>query len=298
MRARTLALAAVALGSAAVAPPLAQADTLLIKVSEVNAGTGAGPGGDFVELQMYAPGQNLLAGHDVDVYDAAGNHTYSTLPFTAPVANGGNQRSVLIGDASGADRPDSLLDIPAAGGAVCFGDTAPFDCASWGGFVAQPGFPDPQAANAPAITYGSSLTRSIAPGCPTLLEDSDDTGSSQADFSLATPSPRNNAATPTEAPCDPGPPPPPPADVTPPETAIVKAPNGRTEKKSARIRFESSEAGSSFACSRDRKPFRSCRSPMRYRNLDEGRHKFQVRAIDVAGNVDLTPAKARWRIVG
>jgi len=46
-----------------------------------------------------------------------------------------------------------------------------------------------------------SLERSIAPGCPTLLEAGDDTDNSSADFTLAAPSPRNNATTPTETAC-------------------------------------------------------------------------------------------------
>ena len=57
---------------------------------------------------------------------------------------------------------------------------------------------------APALVSGMALRRSIAPGCSTLLEPSDDTNDSATDFSLTTPNPRSNSVTPTEMPCTPG----------------------------------------------------------------------------------------------
>jgi hypothetical protein len=80
----------------------------------------------------------------------------------------------------------------------------PIDCVSWGTFSGNnsPNFPAGAAgAAAGALNVGQSLTRSITPGCPTLLEVSDDTNSSAADFFLTTPSPRNNGVFPTETGC-------------------------------------------------------------------------------------------------
>jgi hypothetical protein len=293
------AAAIATMAAIALCPAAASADTLAIKIIEVNPGTAAGPGnGDFVELQMFAPGQNLVAGHDVELYDAAGNKLNAQMapPFSANVAQGASQRSILIGDPALAPdlADDTLLDVPLAGGAACFGDTFPFDCVTWGSFAAQGVLPDPQTANAPALTAGSSLTRSIAPGCPTLLEDADDTRSSAADFALAAPTPRNNSAQPTEAPCG-GPP---PGDAVPPITKITKAPEPRTDRDSAKFRFEANEPVAGFLCSRDGKPFVPCASPVRYRRLDRGRHRFAVQAVDLAGNTDPSPARERWRVVG
>jgi hypothetical protein len=64
----------------------------------------------------------------------------------------------------------------------------------------------------------------------------------------------------------------------------------------ATFRFGSSEAGSTFLCRLDGKPFRGCRSPRTYRRLKPGRHAFRVKARDGAGNLDLTPAIRRFRI--
>ncbi len=44
------------------------------------------------------------------------------------------------------------------------------------------------------------------------------------------------------------------------------------------------------------KNWRDCDSPQKYKNLSKGKHKFKVRAIDAAGNVDPTPSKFRWRV--
>lgn len=35
----------------------------------------------------------------------------------------------------------------------------------------------------------------------------------------------------------------------------------------------------------------------KYKRLKPGKKKFRVRAIDAAGNVDPTPAKAKWKVL-
>ena len=42
--------------------------------------------------------------------------------------------------------------------------------------------------------------------------------------------------------------------------------------------------------------FKSCHSPFKAK-VDHGKHKFQVFAIDPAGNADPTPAKAKFKRV-
>jgi len=54
--------------------------------------------------------------------------------------------------------------------------------------------------------------------------------------------------------------------------------------------FSSSEAGSHFQCRLDGASFAACSSPKAYSGLGSGAHRFKVRAIDRAGNVDRTPA--------
>jgi nitrous oxidase accessory protein NosD len=86
------------------------------------------------------------------------------------------------------------------------------------------------------------------------------------------------------------------ADEKPPQTKIVMAPKKTLHGKRARFGFESDEAGSSFQCKLDGKPFRACRSPKKYEEVKPGRHVFAVRAIDPAGNVDPTPATKKFRV--
>jgi 3-phytase len=86
------------------------------------------------------------------------------------------------------------------------------------------------------------------------------------------------------------------ADTTPPETTIDSGPTGTVGSGSASFTFSSSEAGSTFECALDGKPFGACASPMAYTNLASGEHTFQVRATDAAGNVDATPASRTWTV--
>lgn len=86
-------------------------------------------------------------------------------------------------------------------------------------------------------------------------------------------------------------------DTDPPQTSIRSAPKERTEKERAKFKFKSSEPDSTFECKLDNRPFESCESPEKLRDLDEGKHKFKVAATDSAGNTDPSPAKHKWKIV-
>jgi subtilisin family serine protease len=86
-------------------------------------------------------------------------------------------------------------------------------------------------------------------------------------------------------------------DHTRPRTTITDKPSNRTRRHRATFRFRSNEPGSFFQCKHMSGAWKSCSSPKTYRGLDEGLHRFRVRAIDKAGNVDRTPAQDSWRIV-
>ena len=82
-----------------------------------------------------------------------------------------------------------------------------------------------------------------------------------------------------------------------PETTIVAGPRARSHKRTAKFKFVSNEPNSTFQCKLDRRPFNPCRSAKRYKRLKPGKHVFQVRAIDAAGNRDKTPATRKFRIL-
>ena len=85
-------------------------------------------------------------------------------------------------------------------------------------------------------------------------------------------------------------------DVTPPNTIINGRPPASTTSRRATFRFRSTEAGSRFQCRHMNGAWMSCSSPKLYTGLAPGLHRFRVRAIDKALNVDPTPALDTWRI--
>lgn len=96
---------------------------------------------------------------------------------------------------------------------------------------------------------------------------------------------------------------PPPPDTSGPQTTITDKPAKGSKKGKAKFGFESSEPGSTFECSLKGKDldqavtaFSDCASPRAYRGLDPGKFEFRVRATDAAGNVDPTPAVAKFEI--
>jgi hypothetical protein len=279
---RVMIASALALAGVVLAAPSANAAFHLMKISEVHTG----PPGNFVELQMFAAGQNFVFGHSITTYDNFGN-PLSNYMFTGNAANGQNQRTILVGDAAVGPDFVAALTVPGASGAVCF---EAIDCVSFGGFSG--GTPSPAGTPAVPLADGESLERSIAANCPTLLEDADDTNNSLSDFAVAAPSPRNNATPPTETACtgggNPG---------GGPDTKIDKGPKKKTTKKKATFKFSSPTPGVSFECSVDGKApkaFGTCTSPFTVR-VRKGKHKFEVRAV-LDGTPDGSPADYSWKV--
>ena len=81
-----------------------------------------------------------------------------------------------------------------------------------------------------------------------------------------------------------------------PNTQMKKHPGKRTTKRKAKFTFASTQAGSSFECKLDKKPFGACTSPFT-KKVGLGAHKFQVRAVNAQGKADPSPAVFSWRVV-
>jgi len=85
-------------------------------------------------------------------------------------------------------------------------------------------------------------------------------------------------------------------DVTPPDTSIGPTePAAVSTSSSATFDFSATES-STFECSRDGSAWSACTSPKTYSGLLEASHTFQVRATDLAGNVDAMPATYAWYV--
>lgn len=193
---------------AAVAMPTTSAATYPeMKISEVHSDLNAGTA-DFIELQVWFYDPNF-AGEQVSpslrLYAPDGSTLKTlTFPSNTVATNQESQRTVLIRNAASAQPKDygiAGLD-PVSGGSVCFFATLvgelPIDCVAWGAVTSSP----PSAGTPAGPLDGThSLSRTLAPGCPTLLEGADDTDNSSVDFNPTTPSPRTNDTPPTETAC-------------------------------------------------------------------------------------------------
>jgi N-acetylglucosamine-6-sulfatase len=83
-------------------------------------------------------------------------------------------------------------------------------------------------------------------------------------------------------------------DTTAPETTIDSGPVDATNKTTATFEFSASEADSIFLGILDEDSYEEISSPTTYANLSNGEHTFRVRAEDVAGNTDASPATYTW----
>jgi hypothetical protein len=295
------ALGLAALVTGVVAAP-ASATFHEVSIRELYPGSVAAPDAEYVELQMWSPGQNFVDGHSLKTY-AAGGALVKTTVVGADVPRGENQRTILLAtpaaeaafgvDADAAMAPNQM--DPAVG-AVCW---EALDCVSWGGFSGSLPSPAGSPAAPDGIADGMALRRTIAPGCPTELEPTDDSDNSGADLSPVFPSPRPNSVAPSEHAC---------ASAGGPQkgsggarravqTRLRRRPGHRTRDRTPTFGFGASEPGAGFECKLDRTAFRRCRSPFTAKRLRAGRHTFKVRARDDSGRADPTPARWTFRVV-
>ncbi|MCC8362002.1 FG-GAP-like repeat-containing protein [Lysobacter sp. A6] len=190
----------------------AQATFHLVKIVEIFPGTAASPNAQYIVLQMYANGENLLGTHRFTYYNAAGQAT-STFTFPSNVANGMAQAKILIATPEARTffnvQPDftTTPQLLRAGGKICYADT--IDCVAWGNYTAgSAGVGVPFNATGGGLLAGRAVVRRLdifagipddgyggggVPGSTTTLEGQDDTDNSANDFRFGTPAPRNNA---------------------------------------------------------------------------------------------------------
>jgi DNA-directed RNA polymerase specialized sigma24 family protein len=84
-------------------------------------------------------------------------------------------------------------------------------------------------------------------------------------------------------------------DTKAPATTLTESPDDFSHVDAV-FEFASSEAHSSFECKLDERQYASCSSPKTYRGLEDGAHRFRVRATDRAGNQEPSPASRNWTI--
>lgn len=278
----------------------------LMQIREIYAGSIAAPEADYVELQMWAAGQNHVEGHVLRSYDSSGN-LIATSTFPTDVPGGANQSTLLLATPQAEAQFGVAADAPLsgslspAGGAVCW---ETIDCVAWGGFNGALPSPAGSPAAPGGIPDGMALRRTISRGCATALDPADDSDNSAADFAVVFPSPRPNSVPPSEQLCS-------GSGSTGGSgggggsgsegggslnTILRRKPPRRSHDRTPTFRFSANEPGARFECKLDRKPYRRCRSPFTANPLSAGRHRFQVRARS-NGVVDPTPAPWSFRVL-
>jgi Tol biopolymer transport system component len=86
-------------------------------------------------------------------------------------------------------------------------------------------------------------------------------------------------------------------DTKPPQTSVTSGPPAAADAATAEIAFGSSESGSTFQCRLDQGAWTACGpQPKEYPSLSDGSHTFEVRATDIEGNADPTPASHTWTV--
>jgi hypothetical protein len=237
-------------------------------------GTGIAGGQVGVEAKANVPEQHL----SVDVSLSILRDLQTTF-----VAQAVSAASAAIGVGASDFEAARHVEAP-GGGAATFEQTRPnidadplFTSDLQSDFSLRPGSPAIDSAYSPPLAPGESATD--LNGNPRVLDGNGD-GIAARDMGAF------------EAPAIP--------DTTPPDTRIVQAKKHKKLKAGPhgfllRVAFTSTEAGSTFQCRLDAGKFAPCSSPFQKR-LAAGMHRFEVRAVDAAGNIDPTPAHESFRV--
>lgn len=90
-------------------------------------------------------------------------------------------------------------------------------------------------------------------------------------------------------------------DTTAPSTTIASGPPEQNAVATASFGFASDDGDATFECRRnldggDHSAWAACANPLTLTGLAEGEHRLEVRAVDVAGNADATPAAYSWTV--
>jgi hypothetical protein len=95
-----------------------------------------------------------------------------------------------------------------------------------------------------------------------------------------------------------------PRDTTAPDTTLTGRPADPSNNTSATFSFtgsdnETPQSTIAFECRVDSQApadFAACDTPKTYTGLSQGAHTFEVRAVDLAGNADSSPASYTWTV--
>lgn len=85
-------------------------------------------------------------------------------------------------------------------------------------------------------------------------------------------------------------------DSVAPDTSIDLGPATPSAVSTATFEFSSADMTATFECRRDGSVWAACVSPKVYTGLSNADHTFDVRAVDLAGNADATPAAWAWTV--
>lgn len=80
-----------------------------------------------------------------------------------------------------------------------------------------------------------------------------------------------------------------------PDTILTSGTKGKVQSRRASFTFTATAEGSKFDCKLDRSSWRKCTSAKSYTGLANGKHTFRVRATDLEGDPDPTPAVQKFQ---
>lgn len=83
-------------------------------------------------------------------------------------------------------------------------------------------------------------------------------------------------------------------DTTAPATNVTAHPASLVRTTAATVAFASADTGATFECKLDAGNWAPCSSPRTLSGLTDGSHTLRIRATDIAGNVEATPAVVTW----